>query len=128
MGARRQHPAAALCRRILGARAGRRFARSRRTAVEEAMSSRDGGPLLTVPPGPPTSAILARLEREVRELWVGLPGEPPKSRVCMMNLVVAVTSRAIADRYTTVLDEVTATLPSCAIIVALESTAPTRPL
>jgi glucose-6-phosphate dehydrogenase assembly protein OpcA len=92
------------------------------------MSSRDGGPLLTIPPGPPTSAILARLEREVRELWVGLPGELPKSRVCMMNLVVAVTSRAIADRYTTVVDEVTATLPSCAIIVALESAAPTRPL
>jgi glucose-6-phosphate dehydrogenase assembly protein OpcA len=96
--------------------------------MEEAMSSRDGGPLLTIPPGPPTSAIIARLEREVRELWVGLPGELPKSRVCMMNLVVAVTSRAIADRYTTVVDEVTATLPSCAIIVALESAAPTRPL
>jgi glucose-6-phosphate dehydrogenase assembly protein OpcA len=46
----------------------------------------------------------------------------------MMNLVVAVPSRALADRYTPVVDEVTATLPSCAIIVALESTAPTRPL
>ena len=92
------------------------------------MSFRDGGPLLTIPPGPPTSAILARLEREVRELWQGLPGELPKSRVCMMNLVVAVTSRAIAERYTPVVDEVTATLPSCAIIVALEPAAPTRPL
>ncbi len=92
------------------------------------MSTRNSGPLLTIPPGPPTSAILARLEREVRELWRGLPGEPPKSHVCMMNLVVAVTSRALADRYTPVVDEVTATLPSCAIIVALESTAPTRPL
>jgi glucose-6-phosphate dehydrogenase assembly protein OpcA len=92
------------------------------------MSTRDSGPLLTIPPGPPTSAILARLEREVRELWRGLPGELPKSHVCMMNLVVAVPSRALADRYTPVVDEVTATLPSCAIIVALESTAPTRPL
>ncbi len=92
------------------------------------MSFRDGGPLLTIPPGPPTSAILARLERDVRALWLGLPGELPKSRVCMMNLVVAVTSRAIADRYTPVVDEVAAILPSCAIIVALESAAPTRPL
>jgi glucose-6-phosphate dehydrogenase assembly protein OpcA len=92
------------------------------------MSSRGGGPLLTVPPGPPTSAILARLERQIRELWVGLPGELPKSRVCMMNLVVAVPSRAIADRYMPVLDEVAASLPSCAILVALESSAPTRPL
>jgi glucose-6-phosphate dehydrogenase assembly protein OpcA len=92
------------------------------------MSTRESGPLLTIPPGPPTSAILSRLEREVRELWLGLPGELPKSRVCMMNLVVAVTSRAIADRYTPVVDQVTATLPSCAIIVALESAASTRPL
>jgi glucose-6-phosphate dehydrogenase assembly protein OpcA len=92
------------------------------------MSSPSGGPLLTVPPGPPTSAILARLEREARELWVASPGELPKARVCMMNLVVAASSRAIADRYTPVVDEVTAAIPSCAIIVALESAAATRPL
>ena len=43
-----------------------------------------------------------------------------------MNLVVAVGSRAVADRYTTVVDEVTASLPSRAIVVALEPDAPTR--
>ena len=83
---------------------------------------------LSVPPGPPTSAILERLERELRDLWVPAPGEPPKSRVCLMNLVVAVSSHEVADRYTTVVDEVTAALPSRAIIVALEADKPTRPL
>jgi glucose-6-phosphate dehydrogenase assembly protein OpcA len=45
-----------------------------------------------------------------------------------MNLVVAVGSRDIADRYTPVVDDVTAALPSRAIIVALEPDAPTSPL
>jgi glucose-6-phosphate dehydrogenase assembly protein OpcA len=85
-------------------------------------------PPLSVPPGPPTSAILERLERELRELWITAPGELPKSRVSLMNLVVAVGSREIADRYTAVVDEVTASLPSRAIIVALEADGPTRPL
>src|SRR5580693_5383102 len=98
MGPRGQHPTSALPRWVMGAGARRRLARARRTAVEKAMSTRDSGPLLTIPPGPPTSAILARLVREVRELWRGLPGELPKSHVCMMNLVVAVPSRVLADR------------------------------
>jgi glucose-6-phosphate dehydrogenase assembly protein OpcA len=85
-------------------------------------------PPLSVPPGPPTSAILDRLERELRDLWATGPGEAPKSRVCLMNLVAAVGSRAIADRYTAVLDEVTAVLPSRAILVALEPDEPTSPL
>jgi len=85
-------------------------------------------PPLSVPPGPPTSAILERLERELRELWAVAPGEHPKSRVCLMNLVVAVGSREVADRYTAVVDEVTALLPSRAIIVALEADKPTSPL
>jgi glucose-6-phosphate dehydrogenase assembly protein OpcA len=87
-----------------------------------------GTPILSVPPGPPTSAVLERLEKELRELWVAGPGELPKSRVCLMNLVVAVGSRVVADRYTAVVDEVTAALPSRAIIVALEADEPTSPL
>jgi len=89
---------------------------------------REAAPLLSVPPGPATSAILERLERELRELWAPAPGEAPKSRVCLMNLVAAVGSRAIADRYTAVIDEVTSVLPSRAIIVALEPDEPTSPL
>ncbi len=87
-------------------------------------------PLLSIPPGPATSAILARIERELREMWTAplAPGEAPKSRACTMNLVVAASSREIADRYTPVIDEVTAALPSRAIVVALEADAPTRPL
>ena len=45
-----------------------------------------------------------------------------------MNLVVAACSRDVADRYTAVVDEVTASIPSRAIIVALEPDAPTRAL
>ena len=59
--------------------------------MEEAL--RVDSPPLSIPPGPPTSAIIERLERELRELWVTAPGETPKSRVCLMNLVVAVGSR-----------------------------------
>ena len=87
-------------------------------------------PLLSVPPGPATSAILDRLEKELRDLWAAptAPGQLPKSRVCTMNLVVAASSREIADRYTVVVDEVTASLPSRAIVVSLEADAPTRAL
>src|ERR1700733_9625112 len=105
--------------------------------MEEAVSATGTGwragrttdaPPLSVPAGPPTSAILERLERELRELWVAAPGETPKSRVCLMNLIIAVGSRAIAERYTTVVDEVTASLPSRAILVTLEAASPTRRL
>ncbi len=85
-------------------------------------------PPLSIPPGPPTSAVLERLERELRDLWVTAPGEAPRSRVCLMNLVVATSSGEIADRYTPVVDEVTSSLPSRAIVVALDADAPTRPL
>jgi glucose-6-phosphate dehydrogenase assembly protein OpcA len=84
---------------------------------------------LSIPPGPPTSAILDRLERELRGLWTApvVPGEAPKSRVCTMNLVVA-ASREIADRYTAVVDEVTAGVPARAIVIALEAEEDTQPL
>ena len=84
---------------------------------------------LSIPPGPPTSAILDRLERELRGLWTTplVPGEAPKSRVCTMNLVVA-GSREIANRYTAVVDEVTAGVPSRAIVISLEAEEDTKPL
>ncbi len=92
------------------------------------MSASSDIPRLSVPPGPPTSAILERLEKELRDLWVTPAGELPKSRVCLMNLIVAVGSRAVADRYTAVVDDVAAALPSRAIVVTLEPDAPTSPL
>jgi glucose-6-phosphate dehydrogenase assembly protein OpcA len=45
-----------------------------------------------------------------------------------MNLVVAASSRDVAERYTAVVDEVTASIPARAIIVTLEPEAPTSPL
>ena len=76
----------------------------------------------TPPISPPTSSVLARVERELREMWTApaKAGETPKSRVCTMNLVVAAGSSALADKYTPIVDEVTASIPSRAIIVALE--------
>src|SRR5262245_36016123 len=75
---------------------------------------------------PPTSSVIHRVERELREIWTqpAAPSETPKSRVCTMNLVVVAGSREIADRYTPVLDEVTASIPSRAILVALDPEAP----
>ncbi len=85
---------------------------------------------LSIPPGPVTSAILARIEKELRDMWTAplAPGEMPKSRVCTMNLVVAASSREVADRYTAVVEEVTASMPSRAIVVTLEPESPTRAL
>jgi glucose-6-phosphate dehydrogenase assembly protein OpcA len=55
-------------------------------------------------------------------------GDAPKTRVVTMNIVVAASSREIADRYGAIVDEVSASVPSRAIVVALEPEAPTRPL
>jgi glucose-6-phosphate dehydrogenase assembly protein OpcA len=96
--------------------------------VEAAVNS-DAYPL-SIPPGPATSAILGRIERELRDMWTAplAPGEMPKSRACTMNLVVAAASREVAERYTAVVDEVTASMPSRAIVVTLEPESPTRAL
>jgi glucose-6-phosphate dehydrogenase assembly protein OpcA len=69
------------------------------------------------------STTLARLERELRELWSEptAPGELPKTRVCTMNLVVVARGEELATRYTKVVDEVTASIPARAIVLALES-------
>jgi glucose-6-phosphate dehydrogenase assembly protein OpcA len=89
----------------------------------------DASPL-SIPPGPATSAILERLERELRDMWTGplAPGEAPKARACTMNLVVAAGSREVGERYTAVVDEVTASVPSRAILVTLEPELATRGL
>jgi glucose-6-phosphate dehydrogenase assembly protein OpcA len=79
---------------------------------------------------PPTSSVLARIEKELREMWTApaQPGEAPKSRICTMNLVVAAGTRDLADRYTPVLDEVTSSIPSRAILVALDPESPVNAL
>ena len=61
----------------------------------------DGSPL-SIPPGPATSVILGRIERELRDMWSAqlAPGEAPRSRACTMNLVVAASSRDAEVRKT----------------------------
>jgi glucose-6-phosphate dehydrogenase assembly protein OpcA len=80
--------------------------------------------------GVPMSSILTRIEKELRDIWAApaTPGDPVKSRVCTMNLVVVAQSRALAERYTPIVDEVTASIPARAIIVALEPDAPSAAL
>ena len=84
---------------------------------------------------PSPGEVLTRVERELRELWTtsasaaaaggagaasGISREPPRSRACTMNLVVVAGSTEIAQRYTSVVDEVTRSVPARAIIVALD--------
>jgi len=73
-----------------------------------------------------TSGLVARLERELRELWTAAeePGEIPMSRVCTMNIEVVAPSRAMLERYTPVVDEVTASIPSRVILASIEPDAP----
>ena len=70
------------------------------------------------------SEVLSRLERELRELWMPRPGEPVKSRVCAMNLVVVAGSPKLAEKYTAIVDEVTRNIPARAIIVTVDPEAP----
>jgi glucose-6-phosphate dehydrogenase assembly protein OpcA len=89
---------------------------------------------LTMPPasvrGVPMSSVIRDIEKQLREIWEAptKPGECVKSRVCTMNLVVVARTRELAERYTPVVDEVTATMPARAIIVALEPEAPSGAL
>jgi glucose-6-phosphate dehydrogenase assembly protein OpcA len=90
--------------------------------------------LTTAPPasmaGVPMSSVIQQVEKELRDIWAapGKPGEPAKSRVCTMNLIVVAHTRALAERYTPVIDEVTASVPARAIIVALDPEAPSAAL
>lgn len=89
---------------------------------------------LTMPPaslaGVPMSSVIARIERELQGVWSApvKPGEPAKSRVCTMNLVVIAKTRELAERYAPIVDEVTASIPARAIVVALEPDAPSAAL
>jgi glucose-6-phosphate dehydrogenase assembly protein OpcA len=78
----------------------------------------------------PMSSVIARLEKELLEIWATPTkgGDPGKSRVCTMNLVVVANSRELAQRYTAVVDEVTSSIPARAIVVALEPEAPSAAL
>ncbi|MCL2726627.1 MAG: glucose-6-phosphate dehydrogenase assembly protein OpcA [Polyangiaceae bacterium] len=70
--------------------------------------------------------IIARIDKELADLWT-LPADPteiPKSRVRTMNLEVVAESQDLRDRYTSVVDEVTAAIPSRAILVSIEPDAP----
>jgi glucose-6-phosphate dehydrogenase assembly protein OpcA len=70
------------------------------------------------------SAVIARLERELREMWAPRPGEPTKARACTMNLVVVTEAPALAAAYTSVIDEVTRSIPARAIVVGLDPDSP----
>jgi glucose-6-phosphate dehydrogenase assembly protein OpcA len=75
---------------------------------------------------PGTSRLIARLEGELRDLWAAPadPTAPPRSRVCTMNLEVVAPSTELLERYTPVVDEVTAHIPARAILAAVEPDAP----
>ncbi len=68
------------------------------------------------------SGVITRLEKELRDLWKPPedPTAPPLTRVCTMNLGVVAPSRALLDRYTPVVDEVTASIPARAILTSIE--------
>ncbi len=70
-------------------------------------------------------SLIASLESELLAMWSAPedPSGPPVSRVCTMNLVVVAGSRELADRYTPVVDEVTASIPARAIVVSVEPNA-----
>ena len=82
---------------------------------------------MTGAPGerPAMGEVLARIERELRELWSAeaVPGEPARSRVCTMNLVVVAGTPAIGEAYTAVVDEITLTTPARSIVVTMDPTA-----
>lgn len=68
------------------------------------------------------ATLIARLEDELRGLWAETedPAATPMSRVCTMNLEVVASSRELLDRYTPVVDDVTATIPSRVILASIE--------
>lgn len=67
------------------------------------------------------SAVLARVDRELRALWSTEPGETPKARACTMNLVVVAATPALAEKWLPVVDEVLLGTPARAIVVGLDA-------
>jgi len=72
------------------------------------------------------SSVLEQIEQQLRDMWSSptAPGEPQRSRVCTMNLVVVASSDALASSYIPIVDTVTQSIPSRAIVVSIEAAAP----
>lgn len=68
------------------------------------------------------SGVITRVEKELRDLWKPPedPTAPPLTRVCTMNLGVVAPSWSLLERYTPVVDEVTASIPARAILTSIE--------
>jgi glucose-6-phosphate dehydrogenase assembly protein OpcA len=68
------------------------------------------------------SNLIARLENDLRDLWKPSedPAAPPLWRVCTMNLEVVAPTTELLERYTPVVDEVTASIPARAILASIE--------
>ncbi len=68
------------------------------------------------------SGVISRLEKELRDLWKPPedPSATPLTRVCTMNLIGVSPSRELLERYTPVVDEVTASIPARAILTSIE--------
>jgi glucose-6-phosphate dehydrogenase assembly protein OpcA len=88
--------------------------------MEEAVSR-------SLPPTAPTSSVIGRIEKELRDIWT-TDANDPKSRAITMNLVVVAGSRELADRYVPVVDEVTRSVPARAIVVSLDTESISRAL
>jgi glucose-6-phosphate dehydrogenase assembly protein OpcA len=74
--------------------------------------------------GASATSLIARIEQELRDVWAAPdPSGVPLSRVCTMNLVVVSSSLELRDRYTPVVDEVTASIPARAIVASVEADA-----
>lgn len=83
-------------------------------------------PRVSVVPSLPPTTLIARLEKDLREMW-RTPGEPsgaPQARVCTMNIEVVAGSRELLERYTPVVDEVTSVIPARAILASIEPDEP----
>lgn len=73
-----------------------------------------------------SAGTIARLDKELRALWAP-PEDPhdiPLSRVCTMNIEVVAPTSELLDRYTPVVDEVTASIPARAILASIEPDSP----
>ncbi len=120
-GPRDGQPAAAdLRRRLVGPRAGRRRARARRTALEDAVSALAESP----------RAVLARVDDRAARSVVRRAGRrrAPKTRACTMNLVVVAPSpQAARPTGCPVVDEVLQAVPARAIVVGLDRGRRRRP-
>lgn len=73
-----------------------------------------------------SAGTIARLDKELRALWAPPedPNDIPLSRVCTMNIEVVAPTSELLDRYTPVVDEVTASIPARAILASIEPDAP----